>query len=169
MGLTDNQLRRQLTATRSTVWNNLTSLIQHMSHMLSFEVVQSDNWNPGMTVHNDGSEFPEFNEPSYHKFQPSTDGETDDHNDDHSDDHIDDHHIQAGDTTCDTTCDDKTQLNAGMFDDEQPDRHCNFCKGRNAGTHNTEDCRYLARMLPYDFQGFNKRRNRRDNASSSSE
>jgi hypothetical protein len=72
MGLTDNELRRQLTATRSIVWNNLTSLIQHMSHILSFEVVQSDNnWNTGMTVHNDGSEFPEFNEPSYHKFQLS--------------------------------------------------------------------------------------------------
>jgi hypothetical protein len=144
MGLTDNNLRRQLTANKDTVWNNLASLIQHMSHMLSFEVTQSRPFRPGHKhhQHTDSGFKSKFNKPQQfgkQRFQKSGGGYN------RSANKRDD----VRSTGLQKRADGAVQLNACAVAGPR----CNFCKGPNATTHDTQDCKHLAKMLP---NGFNK-------------
>jgi Retrotransposon gag protein len=145
MGLTDHNLRRQLTANKDTVWTNLASLIQHMSHMLSFEVTQSRPFKPGHKQHQHAQSVfkPKFDKPQQfgkQRFQKSGSGYN------RSANKLD---VARPTGFQNKRADGKVHLNAGAFAGPR----CNFCKGANASTHDTQDCKHLAKMLP---NGFNK-------------
>jgi hypothetical protein len=67
MNLTDVPMRRLLTANKGIAWSNLTTLIQHMSDLLSYEVKNAGDSHRQPLAYKNAAQRPAFN-----KFKPKT-------------------------------------------------------------------------------------------------